>query len=110
VFFLSQAAAKVMVKQGGGKIINIASMLSFQGDISVPSYTAAKRGVAGVTRALSENLVSNLVEIHRGDYQAAGLGDLGRPAGYVKRQIEGWTQRYVNARTDDIPDIERAAA
>ncbi len=61
-------------------------------------------------RALSENLVSNLVEIHRVDYQAAGLGDLGRPAGYVKRQIEGWTQRYVNARTDDIPDIERAAA
>jgi len=61
-------------------------------------------------RALSENLVSNLVEIHRVDYQAAGLGDLGRPAGYVKRQIEGWTQRYVNARTDDIPDVERAAA
>jgi aminoglycoside phosphotransferase (APT) family kinase protein len=61
-------------------------------------------------RALSGNLVDNLVEIHRVDYQAAGLGDLGRPVGYVRRQIEGWTQRYVNARTDDIPDIERVAA
>jgi 2-deoxy-D-gluconate 3-dehydrogenase len=42
-----------MVKQGGGKIINVASMLSFQGGIIVPSYTAAKSGVAGVTRALA---------------------------------------------------------
>jgi len=61
-------------------------------------------------RALSENMLDNLVEIHRVDYQAAGLGDLGRPAGYVRRQIEGWTQRYANARTDDVPDIERVAA
>jgi 2-deoxy-D-gluconate 3-dehydrogenase len=52
-FFLSQAAAQVMVKQGGGKIINIASMLSFQGGVIVPSYTAAKSGVAGITRALA---------------------------------------------------------
>jgi aminoglycoside phosphotransferase (APT) family kinase protein len=74
---------------------------------------SAPRGLElppGLMRALSENFIANLVEIHRVDYQAAGLGDLGRPAGYVRRQIEGWTQRYVNARTDDIPDIERVAA
>jgi aminoglycoside phosphotransferase (APT) family kinase protein len=74
---------------------------------------AAPKGLEltpAVMRALSENFSDNLVEIHRVDYQAAGLGDLGRPAGYVRRQIEGWTQRYVNARTDDIPDIERVAA
>ncbi len=52
-FFLSQAAARVMAQQGRGKIINIASMLSFQGGILVPSYTAAKSGVAGITRALA---------------------------------------------------------
>ena len=52
-FFLSQAAARLMVPQGGGKIINIASMLSFQGGIIVPSYTAAKSGIAGITRALA---------------------------------------------------------
>ena len=53
VFFLSQAAARKMVPQKSGKIINVASMLSFQGGILVPSYTAAKSGVAGVTRALA---------------------------------------------------------
>jgi len=59
---------------------------------------------------ISENFVDNLVEIHQVDYQAAGLGDLGHPAGYVKRQIEGWTRRYKNAQTDDIPDIQRTAS
>ncbi len=53
VFFLSQAAAQVMKEQGGGKIVNVASMLSFQGGIIVPSYTAAKSGIAGITRALA---------------------------------------------------------
>jgi len=53
VFFLSQAAARVMVPQKHGKIINMASMLSFQGSILVPSYTAAKSGTAGLTRALA---------------------------------------------------------
>jgi 2-deoxy-D-gluconate 3-dehydrogenase len=53
VFFLSQAAARIMKTQGGGKIINVASMLSFQGGILVPSYTSSKSGVAGLTRALA---------------------------------------------------------
>ena len=54
LFFLSQAAAKQMIKGGrGGKIINIASMLSFQGGIRVPSYTASKSGVMGLTRILA---------------------------------------------------------
>ncbi len=54
VFFLSQAVARVFMKQGsGGKIINVASMLSFQGGINIPAYTASKSGVAGITRALA---------------------------------------------------------
>jgi 2-deoxy-D-gluconate 3-dehydrogenase len=53
VFFLSQAVAKGMIPRGRGKIINIASMLSFQGGILVPSYAAAKSGMAGITRALA---------------------------------------------------------
>lgn len=54
VFFLSQAAAREFIRQGsGGKIINIASMLSFQGGIRVPSYTASKSGVAGITRLMA---------------------------------------------------------
>jgi 2-deoxy-D-gluconate 3-dehydrogenase len=57
LFFLSQAVAKVMIKQGkGGKIINTASMLSFQGGIRVPSYTASKSGVMGLTRLMGNEL------------------------------------------------------
>ena len=52
-FFMCQAAAKEMVKQKKGKIINIASLLSFQGGIIVPSYTASKSAVAGLTKALA---------------------------------------------------------
>ena len=53
VFFLSQAAARHMLERGGGKIINIASLLSFQGGIRIPSYTASKSGLAGLTRLLA---------------------------------------------------------
>lgn len=54
LFFFSQAAAKQFIKQGtGGKIINVASMLSFQGGIRVPSYTASKSAVMGVTRLMA---------------------------------------------------------
>lgn len=54
VFFMSQAVARLLIKQGdGGKIINIASMLSFQGGIRVPSYTASKSGVAGLTKLMA---------------------------------------------------------
>ena len=62
-----------------------------------------------VMRALSETFIDNLAEIHEIDYEAAGLGELGSPQGYVKRQVEGWTKRYYNARTDDVPAIERLA-
>ena len=60
-----------------------------------------------VMRGLSETFIANLAEIHSVDYERAGLGDLGSPQGYVKRQVEGWTKRYQNARTDDVPEIEQ---
>jgi 2-deoxy-D-gluconate 3-dehydrogenase len=54
LFFFSQAVARQFIKQKtGGKIINVASMLSFQGGIRVPSYTASKSAVMGLTRALA---------------------------------------------------------
>ena len=54
LYFLSQAAAKQFIAQGhGGKIINVASMLSYQGGIRVPAYTASKHGVMGVTKSMA---------------------------------------------------------
>jgi 2-deoxy-D-gluconate 3-dehydrogenase len=64
VFFLSQAAARHMIPQGGGKIINIASMLSFQGGIRVPSYTASKSGVAGLTRILANEWAAHGINVN----------------------------------------------
>ncbi len=60
-------------------------------------------------RRISENFIHNLAEIHGVDYFAAGLGELGKPEGYVTRQVDGWTKRYQNARTDDIPEMDRIA-
>lgn len=56
------------------------------------------------------SLIDTFVELHAFDYRAAGLGDLGKPAGYTARQVSGWSQRYADARTDDIPAMEQAAA
>ena len=64
VFFLSQAAARHMIPGGGGKIINIASMLSFQGGIRVPSYTASKSGIAGLTRLLANEWASQGINVN----------------------------------------------
>ncbi|MDV2902588.1 MULTISPECIES: 2-dehydro-3-deoxy-D-gluconate 5-dehydrogenase KduD [Phytobacter] len=65
VFFLSQAVARQFIAQGdGGKIINIASMLSFQGGIRVPSYTASKSGVLGLTRLLANEWASHNINVN----------------------------------------------
>jgi aminoglycoside phosphotransferase (APT) family kinase protein len=57
-------------------------------------------------RKLGEAFVDNLATLHGLDYGAAGLGDLGKPEGYVERQVRGWAERYRKARTDDIADLE----
>jgi len=64
LFFLCQAAGRHMIGQGRGKIVNIASLLSFQGGIRVPAYTAAKSGVAGLTRALANEWAGKGVNVN----------------------------------------------
>jgi 2-deoxy-D-gluconate 3-dehydrogenase len=64
VFQISQACGRAMIAQGNGTIINIASLLSFQGGISVPAYTASKHGVAGVTKALANEWGSRGVTVN----------------------------------------------
>ena len=63
-FFLCQAAGRHMLAQGAGKIINIASLLSFQGGIRVPSYTASKSGVAGLTKLLANEWAARGVNVN----------------------------------------------
>lgn len=64
LFFLSQAAARHMVEHGGGKIINVASLLSFQGGIRVASYTASKSGVAGLTKLLANEWAAKGINVN----------------------------------------------
>ncbi|MFC1620201.1 2-dehydro-3-deoxy-D-gluconate 5-dehydrogenase KduD [Candidatus Neomarinimicrobiota bacterium] len=65
LFFLSQAVAKEMIKRKqGGKIINIASLLSFQGGILVPSYTASKSAVMGLTRLMANELAPHGINVN----------------------------------------------
>ena len=63
-FFLAQAAGRHMLAQGSGKIVNIASLLSFQGGIRVPSYTASKSGVAGLTKLLANEWAARGVNVN----------------------------------------------
>jgi len=65
VFFFSQAVARQFIKQGtGGKIVNIASMLSFQGGIRVPSYTASKSGVKGITMLMANEWAKHNINVN----------------------------------------------
>ncbi len=59
-------------------------------------------------RKVCESFIENLVELHALDYEKAGLGDLGKPEGYAKRQVEGWAKRYINAKTDQHVELETA--
>lgn len=64
IFRLSQAAGRHMIEQGSGKIVNIASLLSFQGGITVPAYTASKSGVAGLTKALANEWAKHNINVN----------------------------------------------
>ncbi|CAM3636850.1 MULTISPECIES: 2-dehydro-3-deoxy-D-gluconate 5-dehydrogenase KduD [Saccharibacillus] len=64
VFYLTQLVGNHMVERGSGKVINIASMLSFQGGINVPGYTASKHGVAGLTKAFANEWASKGVQVN----------------------------------------------
>jgi len=74
------------------------------------------RGKGGYAETLDEDtigsiangLIDTFVELHSLDYKALGLGELGRPEGYVGRQVGGWTKRYYNSKTDEHETIEKA--
>lgn len=64
VFRLSQAAGRAMINAGSGKIVNIASLLSFQGGITVPAYTASKSAVAGLTKAFANEWAQHNINVN----------------------------------------------
>jgi aminoglycoside phosphotransferase (APT) family kinase protein len=65
---------------------------------------------AETARRLSESFIDNLALLHQLNYAAIGLGDLGKPQGYLSRQVNGWIERYHGSQTHDLPEVERIAA
>src|SRR3970282_1417457 len=63
-----------------------------------------------LARRLSCALIDNLAVLHSIDYQAAGLADIGKPDGYVERQVTGWSKRYGQAQTNVVPANDPCAA
>src|SRR5690606_7718423 len=61
-------------------------------------------------RRLSTALIDGLAELHGLDIRAAGLADLGKPEGYARRQVEGWTRRWEAAKTDEVATLDAVAA
>jgi aminoglycoside phosphotransferase (APT) family kinase protein len=59
-------------------------------------------------RKVCGSFIANLARLHSIDPSDAGLGDLGKPNGYARRQVEGWTKRYFAAKTSDVPELEKA--
>jgi aminoglycoside phosphotransferase (APT) family kinase protein len=61
-------------------------------------------------RRLSESFIDNLARLHSLDYSAIGLSSLGKPQGYLDRQVKGWIERYYGSKTDELPEIEKITA
>ncbi len=61
-------------------------------------------------RRLSESFIDNLARLHSVDYAAIGLADLGKPQGYMERQVKGWTERYCGSQTHDLPEVAPISA
>ncbi len=76
--------------------------------IILHQQVARKRQIGAEDFArIAEQWLATFVELHQLDYQAAGLGELGRPEGYVERQVRNWSKQYLKAATDDIPTAQK---
>ncbi len=63
-----------------------------------------------LARRLSESFIDNLARLHSLDYATVGLADLGKPQGYLERQVRGWIERYAGSKTHDLPEVEQISA
>jgi aminoglycoside phosphotransferase (APT) family kinase protein len=105
-------APRVLAYEGSGDVLGAPFYLMERrrGVIlrnQLPAELAADHAALG---RLCELLVDALVDLHAVDYTAAGLADLGKPAGYIARQVRGWSERYTGSQTDDLPAMTATAA
>ena len=84
-------------------------MEELQGMVLRPGNEVLKNISAEKFHTMSMQLINNLVELHAIDINATGLSQLGKPEGYVLRQVKGWTERYFQSATDELNDMETLA-
>jgi len=60
-----------------------------------------------IARSVCESFIDNLAKLHNIDYAAIGLGDFGKPQGYLERQVRGWIERYHGSKTQEVPEVEK---
>jgi aminoglycoside phosphotransferase (APT) family kinase protein len=77
-----------------------------RGSILRKDFPAETDVTPALLSAMCASFVETLAELHEVDYEGIGLGELGRPEGYVSRQVQGWSKRYQDAKTDEIPTVD----
>jgi aminoglycoside phosphotransferase (APT) family kinase protein len=85
-------------------------MKPIHGIILRRSLPAGLEFTAEIAQRLSESFVDNLARLHGLDYSAIGLADLGKPQGYLERQVHGWIERYHGSKTHELPEVEPISA
>jgi aminoglycoside phosphotransferase (APT) family kinase protein len=85
-------------------------MRPIRGVIIRKSLPAGLEFTEETARRLSESFADNLARLHSLDYSAIGLADLGKPQGYLERQVRGWIERYHGSRTHDLTEVERISS
>ncbi len=107
-----ERAPRVVAFEGTGEVLGAPFYLMERrrGVILRKDLPAELAGDHARVRRVCEILVDALVDLHAVDYAAAGLGEFGKPAGYIARQVTGWTERYNTSQTDDLPAVTEVAA
>lgn len=103
-FFLMERRRGLIIRGTPTKPAMFAAR-DFSVNVAEPPARAAD-SAAALQSGVCRSFIQNLADLHSLDYKAAGLADLGRPEGYCRRQVEGWTKRYHAARTHDLAEIE----
>lgn len=106
-FYLMERRNGLIIR---GSIERVSSRIPMHRDKPSADVSATLDNSPTLRTSVCRGFIQNLADLHALDHNAAGLGDLGKPDGYNRRQVEGWTKRYIAAKTHDLPELEKTIA
>lgn len=107
-FYLMERRRGLIIRGSVHNDADVSSAHVSRGSTLTQSPSEAIKTLQPYRESICRNFIRNLADLHKLDYQAAGLAELGRPEGYNRRQVEGWTKRYNHAKTHDHAKLESA--